>query len=61
MSESVTERRLTVSSHLLNVGGVCLQGGAAFRGGEPLLIGAVKMMVMMVTMRKAGAVSVTGG
>lgn len=59
MSESVTERRLTVSSHLLNVGGVCLQGGAAFSGGEPLLIGAVKMM--MVTMRKAGAVSVTGG
>lgn len=60
MSKSVTERRLTVSSHLLNVGGVCLQGGAAFSGGEPLLIGAVRLM-MMVAMRKAGAASVTGG
>lgn len=56
----ITTDRLTVSSDLLNVGGVCLQGGVAFSGGETLLIGAVLMMTM-VMMRKAAAVSVAGG
>ena len=46
---------LTISSNLLNMGGVGLDGGVAFSGGETLLIGALTMM-----MRKAAAVSVTG-
>lgn len=54
-SHSDGESGLTVSSHLLDVGGVRPQGGVAFGGGEPFLIGAVWMLVA------AAGVSVTGG
>lgn len=48
-----------ISSDLLNVGGVRLNGGVALSGGETLLIGSVSVMMMM--MMKVAAVSVTGG